>query len=135
MISTREMLGPMRILVVEDDLVIQKLATYLLRRQGHAVALVQSGEEAVALAHRDPFDVIFMDIQLPGIDGLEATQQLRQRLAPDLQPWIVAFTGEAEIGETLRFVSAGMDDLLCKPFTAEALTRVLERAVYRRLLS
>jgi signal transduction histidine kinase/CheY-like chemotaxis protein len=119
---------PLNILVAEDNPVNQKLATVLLERAGHQVSVAVNGAEAVTRWREADFDLILMDVQMPELDGLEATRQIRQeeqttgRHVP-----IVAVTAHSMTGDRDRCLQAGMDDHLSKPIQRQELLGVLAR--------
>jgi CheY-like chemotaxis protein/anti-sigma regulatory factor (Ser/Thr protein kinase) len=117
---------PLRILVAEDNPINQKFALRLLSKLGYRADLVSDGGEAVEATLRRPYDLVFMDIQMPDIDGLVATYQIRSRLPAERQPRIIAMTAAAIKGDRERALSAGMDDYLYKPVKIEELVRVLK---------
>ncbi|MDP1561339.1 MAG: response regulator, partial [Pirellulaceae bacterium] len=106
----------LRILLAEDNRVNQRLAVGLLERMGHRVAVVESGQAAVDACQRDSFDLVLMDVQMPGLDGLDATRAIRtnERLLGRHVP-IIAMTAHAMSGDRQRCLDAGMDDYLSKP--------------------
>lgn len=116
---------PHRLLVVEDNPVNQKVAAQMLRRLGYEAAMAGHGREALDLLRRENFDLVLMDVEMPEMDGLEATAQIRRELPPDAQPIIVAVTAHALTGDRPRFLAAGMDDALTKPLRLAELQRVL----------
>ncbi len=118
-----------RVLLVEDNPVNALVAEASLRRLGLEVESVADGEGAVALATRDPFDLILMDCQMPGIDGFEATARIREfeRTASRRPVPIVALTANAMAGDRERSLGAGMNDHLAKPFHDDELGGVLRR--------
>ena len=117
----------LRVLLAEDNRVNQIVATNLLQRLGCRVEVVGDGAEAVRLASRQEFDVILMDIQMPMLDGLGATGLIR-RLAPPLNgPHIIAMGTSASPDEHDRYLAAGMNDVVVKPLTPEAVQSALER--------
>ena len=97
----------------------------MLRKRGHAVTVVDNGRDAVRVSSEEPFDVILMDIQMPKMDGLTATKEIREK-APTPRPKIVALTANAMSGERERCLAAGMDDYLAKPFAARELFSAVE---------
>ena len=119
---------PVRILVVEDSPVNQKLALAILSKLGHLPQLAANGAEALAQWRRQPFDLILMDIQMPGMDGFEATRRIRieEQSAGGHIP-IVAMTAHATSGDRERCLAAGMDDHLSKPVSWKALELVIAR--------
>jgi signal transduction histidine kinase/HPt (histidine-containing phosphotransfer) domain-containing protein len=112
----------LRVLLAEDSLYNQKLAVALLERKGHHVVVANNGTEAVGLARAQSFDLILMDIQMPEMDGLEATRAIRQHEAGSGRRLpIVAMTAQAMKGDRERCLEAGMDDYLTKPVRAAQL--------------
>ncbi|MBS0208200.1 MAG: response regulator [Planctomycetes bacterium] len=119
---------PLRVLLAEDSLVNQKVATGLLAMRGHQVTIANNGREAVEALERETFDVVLMDVQMPEMDGLEATQLIRQReQGTERHVPIVAMTAHAMKGDRDRFLSVGMDSYVSKPIEAEALFATIER--------
>jgi signal transduction histidine kinase/ActR/RegA family two-component response regulator len=118
-----------RVLLVEDNPVNAMVAQETLRILGLEVVTVAGGEQAVACATRDRFDLILMDCQMPGVDGFEATSRIRRHergTGADRVP-IVALTANALLGDRERSLAAGMDDHIAKPFRDDDLIRVLGR--------
>ncbi|MBD0336024.1 MAG: PAS domain S-box protein [Cyanobacteria bacterium Co-bin13] len=121
---------PLRILLVDDVLVNQRVAQHMLQRLGYAsISLASNGVEALESVCRQPYDVVFMDVQMPEMDGLEATQQIRQTALP--QPYIIAMTAHAMAGDRERCLAAGMDDYLSKPIRRDSVLEVLQRYAVR----
>ena len=121
-----------RILVAEDNAVNQKVAMRDLKSIGRAATLVVNGQEAIEALHRQRYDLIFMDVQMPVLDGLEATRLIRKAQAagdPAISPnlRIVAMTANALTGDREICLGAGMDDYISKPLTPEAVTAIIER--------
>ena len=118
---------PLRILLAEDSLVGQKLAVGLLEKRGHTVMLANDGREAIAAFGHEKFDLVLMDVQMPEMDGLEATVILRDR---EKQTGghlpVVAMTAHAMKGDRQRCLAAGMDDYVAKPIRAAELFEVIE---------
>ena len=117
----------LRVLVAEDNIVNQKVAQRFLERLGHQVDIVNDGQEAVNAATRHPYDVILMDVQMPVMDGFEATREIRTALSPG--PRIIAVTANALAGDEQRCRDAGMDDYLSKPLNPRALATALDRTL------
>jgi CheY-like chemotaxis protein len=118
------------VLLVEDNKINQRIAMLNLHQQGYAVELAENGEEALDWFQRKKFDLIFMDVQMPVMDGLEATRRIRQleMATSGNQPvHIIAMTANAMKGDREICLAAGMNDYISKPFRAEELRRVLSR--------
>ena len=128
---------PLRILLAEDNRVNQVVATRFLQQFGHSVTLAENGKVAVDLWRNHTFDLIFMDVQMPTMDGMEAVTAIRQEESiqkPGRPPQvIVAMTAHALFGDRERFLAAGMDDYVSKPISRPELGRVLELAAERKL--
>ena len=120
--------GKMEILVAEDNLINQKLATYMLTNLGHKVVIAANGQEALDKFRAGNFDVILMDVQMPVMDGFEATQLIRaaEKESGSRTP-IVALTAHAMKGDRERCLEAGMDDYISKPINNKELTDALAR--------
>ena len=127
--------APMRILLAEDNPVNQLLAKRLLARHGHQTRVVSTGLEAVQAWEQEAFDLILMDEQMPGMDGVEAVRQIRAREASSEKKRtpIVALTASAMKGDRERFLAAGMDCYLAKPFDAHELYSAIRHAVPQAL--
>jgi CheY-like chemotaxis protein/HPt (histidine-containing phosphotransfer) domain-containing protein len=118
---------PLTILLAEDNAVNQKLALKLLERMGYAADVAANGAEAVAAVEHGHYDLVLMDVQMPEMDGLEATKRIIERHGPD-RPRIVALTADAMQDDRERCLAAGMDDYLAKPIRPAELAEALERA-------
>ena len=119
------------VLLAEDNKVNQMLARRLLERWGHQVVIAETGREAVAAHARQAFDVILMDVQMPEMNGFEATGAIRATESGGRRIPIIAMTAHAMIGDRERCLAAGMDDYISKPISAAAFFDVLERTVVR----
>jgi CheY-like chemotaxis protein len=117
-----------RVLVAEDNAVNQRVARRFLERLGCEVDVVDDGAQAVEATQRRDYDLVLMDMQMPNMDGLEATHLIRGRQQPRRVP-IVALTADAMVGTLERCLAAGMDDYLTKPLEAKRLEEVLDRFV------
>jgi signal transduction histidine kinase/ActR/RegA family two-component response regulator len=118
--------GPLRILLAEDNLANQKLAKYILKSRGHVVDVAEDGQKAVDLAAQNSYDVILMDVQMPVMDGLEATAAIRRRDEGMKRVPIIALTAHAMSGDREQCLAAGMDSYLSKPVAAHDLIAVTE---------
>lgn len=126
-------LPPLRVLLAEDSLVNQKLAVGLLERYGHTVIVAKDGREALAAWQSQPVDVILMDIQMPDMDGLEATAAIRQREAQQGgHVPIIAMTAHAIKGDRERCLAAGMDEYLSKPIRPNQLLEAISAVLRAR---
>jgi CheY-like chemotaxis protein len=119
---------PLSILLAEDNLFNQKLALHLLKQMGYQADLAANGKEAVASVARQHYDVILMDVQMPEMDGLEATRQICARWPRSQRPHIIAMTANAMQGDREMCLAAGMDDYLSKPIRTDELALALSRA-------
>lgn len=117
--------NPLKILVAEDNRVNQKLAMKILTKLGYSPDIVQDGREALEVISNAKYDVILMDVQMPGMDGLEATRMIR--LCLDVQPVIIAMTANSMQGDREECLNAGMDDYISKPVHLEELVILLEK--------
>jgi PAS domain S-box-containing protein len=118
---------PLRILLAEDNVVNQKLAVRLLGKMGYRPDVAGNGLEAIQALERQPYDVILMDVQMPELDGLEATRQICRRWPRGVRPFIIAMTADAMQGDREKCLNAGMDDYLTKPVQVAALIDALKR--------
>ena len=116
----------LRILLVEDNPANQKLATYILRDRGHTVEIAGDGREAIYLTEQNRYDVILMDVQMPEMNGLEATAAIRKREDGGRRVPIIAMTAHARSGDRDRCLAADMDGYLSKPINAQVMIRIIE---------
>ena len=117
-----------KILVAEDNLVNQRVATRFLEKKGHTVVLAESGKKALAAWREQPFDLILMDVQMPDMDGFEATAAIREQEKSGAKHVpIIAMTAHAMVGDRDRCLAAGMDDYISKPVNASDLFAVIKR--------
>jgi PAS domain S-box-containing protein len=121
----------LRILLAEDNLVNQKVAMRILEHLGYTPALAATGVQVLAAVRAQPFDLILMDVQMPDMDGIEATQAIRCDLGADQQPIIIAMTARAMGGDREACLAAGMDDYISKPVRIETLIQVIEKFATR----
>ncbi len=122
---------PLRILLAEDNVVNQKLAMRILQQMGYRADLASNGIEAVESIERQTYDVVLMDVQMPEMDGLEATRQITAKWSAAERPRIVAMTANAMQGDREMCIAAGMDDYLTKPIRVDQLVESLTRVTAR----
>lgn len=116
---------PLNILLVEDNIINQKVATKLLQNLGYQPDIASNGKEGLEKATANSYDIILMDIQMPVMDGLEATAQIHKQFPPEKRPTIVALTAHAVEGDREYYLSQGMDAYLSKPIQVNALIETL----------
>ncbi|MBV9323196.1 MAG: response regulator [Chloroflexi bacterium] len=118
----------LRILLAEDNAVNQKLTLRLLSQLGYRADVAGNGLEAIAALERQPYDVVLMDVQMPELDGLQATRRIRAQWAPPNGPHIIAMTANAMQGDREQCLAAGMDDYISKPIRVHDLLSALQRS-------
>ena len=118
----------LKVLLAEDNVVNQRVALRLLERLGYRADLAGNGVEVLQALERQSYDVVLMDVQMPEMDGLEASQQIAGICPPEKKPWIIAMTANAMQGDREACLAAGMNDYLSKPVQMATLRSVLERA-------
>jgi CheY-like chemotaxis protein len=119
---------PRRILLAEDNATNQRVASFMLNRMGYRVDVVGNGLEALEALRRQTYDVVFMDLQMPELDGLEATRRIVSQPSAS-RPWIVAMTANAMPGDRERCLAAGMDDYIAKPVEVGELAAAIVHSV------
>ena len=123
-------LKPLRILLAEDNAINQKVTLRILERLGYRADVAGNGIEVLEAIKRQGYDLILMDVQMPDMDGVEATHQIRSLLPMEEQPWIIAITAHALPGDREQYLHSGMDDYIGKPVRPAELVEALDR--YRR---
>ncbi len=118
---------PLRILLVEDNKVNQKVATRMLERLGYTVAVANNGREAIQSFTQRDYDFVLMDMQMPELDGAEATRLLRRAIPHNRRPYIVALTANAHDSDRQACFEAGMDDHVAKPVNIKSLLAAIEK--------
>jgi len=132
--DVREPNAYLRVLLAEDNLVNQRLALRLLEKRGHLVVVAASGLEALQALEKESFDLVLMDVQMPEMDGLEATAAIRQREKDTgLHQPVVALTAHAMKGDREKCLAVGMDGYLTKPIRPQELDQLLEIYVARHM--
>jgi CheY-like chemotaxis protein len=126
--STMAEKHPLRVLLVEDNMINQKVASKILSRLGYQSDIASNGFEAIEALERQTYDVVFMDIQMPEMDGNEATKRIRERWDKDRQPYIIAMTAHALEGDREKYIAHGMDDYVSKPIKVDSLIAALKKA-------
>lgn len=121
----------LNILLAEDNAVNQKLAVLTLRNLGYEIDVVANGLEAVEAVIRQQYDVVFMDVQMPEMDGVEATHEIIKKMGRD-RPTIVAMTANAMEGDREKFLGEGMDDYISKPISVDAIKKVLTHVATKK---
>ena len=116
---------PFRILIAEDDLMNQQFAVKILSRLGYKAEVAKNGKEVLEIVSLERYDLILMDVEMPDMDGLEATRMIR--LCLEAQPVIIAMTANAMQGDREKCLKSGMDDYISKPVELEELVRMLEK--------
>jgi GAF domain-containing protein/DNA-binding response OmpR family regulator len=122
---------PLRILLAEDNLVNQKLAIRLLQQMGYRADVASNGIEALESVARQTYDVVLMDVQMPEMDGLDATRRITSEYAANNRPKIIAMTANAMQGDREMCFAAGMDDYIAKPIRVDLLVQALENVPQR----
>lgn len=118
----------LKILLVEDNHINQQLAVLLLKKQGYQADVVGSGLEALQALERQFYQVILMDVQMPGMDGLTTTRRIQDLYSSHQRPYIIALTASAMQGDREKCIAAGMQNYLTKPINSTALVKVLQEA-------
>ncbi|HEY7492575.1 MAG TPA: GAF domain-containing protein, partial [Candidatus Tectomicrobia bacterium] len=129
--APRETYRPLRVLLAEDNVVNQRLATRLMEKRGHTVVVVSTGREALAALAQESFDLVLMDVQMPDMDGLEATAAIRRwEQETSIHVPIVAMTAHTMQGDAERCRAAGMDGYVSKPMKPEDLYAAIDSALH-----
>jgi CheY-like chemotaxis protein len=122
--TTMEQADSLKILLAEDTPIIQKSMVFLLKKLGYTADIANNGLEVLELLKQKQYDLIFMDMQMPEMDGVTTTKIIRQDLK--LPIWIIAITGNAKISDRQICSDVGMNDYICKPIMIEEIIRVFD---------
>jgi PAS domain S-box-containing protein len=118
--------SPLRILLAEDNVTNQKVALQFLEKMGYRADIASNGIEVLDALHRQHYDAVLMDVQMPDMDGLEAARQIREEWSGDRCPYVIAMTAYAMKGDREECIEAGMDDYISKPIRVDELVQALE---------
>ena len=129
---SREPSASLRVLLVEDNAVNQRLASRLLEKRGHFVVVAGNGREALAALEKERFDLVLMDLQMPVMDGFEATAAIRKKEGGGIHVPVVALTAHAMKGDREKCLAGGMDGYLTKPIRPQELDELLENYLVRQ---
>lgn len=117
---------PLHILIAEDNEMNQLVLSKMIEKKGHFVDHVVDGKEAIEAVKRNAYNIVFMDVHMPNLDGFEATRAIQENLSSEECPYIVAVTANALRGDRARCLKAGMDDYISKPIKSESIYQVIE---------
>src|SRR5262249_10333357 len=118
---------PLRVLLADDNAINQKVGLSVLHKLGYRADVATNGIEVIRALEHKAYDVLFLDVQMPEMDGLECARQICQRWTRDRRPVIVAMTGNALMGDREKCLAAGMDDYISKPVRIAELQAAIER--------
>jgi CheY-like chemotaxis protein len=119
-----------RLILAEDNIINQKVAVHILENYGHKVTVANNGQEVLSSLKKEHFDLILMDVQMPEMDGFEATASIREKeKRTGFYIPIIAMTAHAMKGDRERCLDSGMDDYIAKPLKAEHLTKTIDRVM------
>jgi CheY-like chemotaxis protein/nitrogen-specific signal transduction histidine kinase/HPt (histidine-containing phosphotransfer) domain-containing protein len=118
---------PLRLLLVDDNPINQKVGLNVLQKLGYRADVATSGPEALQFLEQKPYDMIFLDVQMPEMDGFEVTRRVCERWTRDKRPCVIAMTGNALVGDREKCLNAGMDDYITKPVRIAELQSAIER--------
>ena len=117
---------PLRLLLADDNLINQKVGLSILQKLGYRADIATNGQEVLAALERRAYDIVFLDVQMPEMDGLQAAREICQRWPVEKRPCIIAMTGNALMGDREKCLAAGMDDYITKPVRLAGLQEALE---------
>jgi CheY-like chemotaxis protein len=116
---------PLKILVAEDNMVNQKLVNKIFEKFGYSIDIVSNGLEVIEAIKLKKYDIIFMDVQMPEMDGLETTTYLFENISKEIRPKIIAMTANATTEDKIKCFNSGMDDYLSKPISVKEIETML----------
>jgi PAS domain S-box-containing protein len=125
--TEHQKLPPMSILIAEDNMINQKLIVRILKILGQEVDVTTNGKEALQAVHQKKYDIVLMDVQMPEMDGNEATQRIRSDVPNENQPVIIAMTAHALQGDREKCLEAGMNDYMSKPILIDEVRRMVQK--------
>ena len=117
---------PLEIIVAEDNAINQKLILRMFQMLGYTIHIASNGYEVIGILNQMKIDIVFMDIQMPEMDGLEATRRIVEQWG-DLRPMIIAMTANALQSDKENYLAAGMDDYISKPITLDQIKMRIEK--------
>ncbi len=122
---------PLRILLVEDTIINQAVGANVLKKRGYDVTVAANGKEALSLLGKERFDIVLMDVEMPEMDGIEATRNIRSADSPVLDHMVpvIAITAYQKDRKREECLGAGMNDFITKPFRVDQLSEVIDRWV------
>jgi CheY-like chemotaxis protein len=123
---------PLKVLLAEDNVTNQRVAQLILGRFGYRADVANNGLEALAALERESYDVVFLDVQMPEMDGLAAARAICTRWPPERRPRLIAMTANAMAGDREQCLAAGMHDYVTKPVQPLELEAALRRAIAAR---
>jgi len=118
---------PLRLLLADDNPINQKVGLSVLQKLGYRADIANNGLEVLQALDQKVYDVLFLDVQMPEMDGLEAARQICERWSPERRPAVIAMTGNALMGDRERCLAAGMDDYISKPVRVGEIQAAIER--------
>lgn len=116
-----------RILVAEDSVINQKLIAHLLTKLNLPFTIVENGQEVLTKLEEEPYDFVFMDLNMPVMNGFEATAEINRLYSPTQRPVIIALTGNSEEGDREECMAAGMKGFITKPIMADAVREIIDK--------
>ncbi|MEC0228549.1 PAS domain S-box protein [Paenibacillus alba] len=120
-------LKPLKILIAEDNEINQIILTKMIEKMGHATSIVENGNQVIRALAYDRYDIIFMDVRMPEMNGIDATKQIKDMLPPEQMPYIIAVTANALKGDREKCLEAGMDDYISKPIKTGVIFEMIEK--------